>query len=87
MNSSKIISILIICTMFFSFTETFGKDAAKLRIVKTIHITSDGEYYQNPKLSPDGNMVVFRGRNGGLFIRNTDGTGPMVSFISWQGNS
>lgn len=81
MNRSKIISVFIICTIFFSFIETFGIDAAKLRIVKTIQITPDGQYYQHPKLSPDGSMVVFRGRKGGLFIRNADGTGHMVTIL------
>lgn len=82
MNRSKIISIFIICTMVFSFTETFGKDAAKSRIVKTIQITNDGEYYMDPKLSPDGSMVVFKERKGGLFIRNADGSGLTATILT-----
>jgi hypothetical protein len=76
-NRSRAIIILIIFTMVFSLTETFGKDAAKLRIIKTIQITPNGQYYQNPKLSPDGSMVVFKKQGGGLLIRNADGTGKI----------
>ncbi|NHZ85460.1 MAG: hypothetical protein GWP19_06225 [Planctomycetia bacterium] len=85
MNRSKIIIVFIVCAIVFTFTEIFGKDAAKFRIVKTIQITNDGEYYMDPKLSPDGSMVVFKGRKGGLFIRNADRTGSMVTILAKKG--
>ncbi|MCH7612073.1 MAG: hypothetical protein IIB95_00925 [Candidatus Marinimicrobia bacterium] len=50
MNRSKIIIVFFICAILLSFAEIFGKDAGKLRIVKTIQITPDGQYYQDPKV-------------------------------------
>ena len=85
MNRSKIIIVFFICAILLSIGETFGKDAGKFRIVKTIQITNDDEYYMDPKLSPDGSMVVFKGRKGGLFIRNADGTGSMVTVLAKKG--
>ena len=76
------ISISVVILAVFTATSTISaKDAAKLRIVRTIAITPEGEYYQNPKISPDGSKVVFRGQEGGLFIRNADGTGPMITVL------
>lgn len=85
MNRSIIIIVFIVCAIGFTFSEIFGKDTAKFRIVKTIQITNDGEYYMDPKLSPDGSMVVFKGQKGGLFIRNADGTGSMVTILAKKG--
>lgn len=81
MKKHGVFTLISILTLFSILSRIEGKDAAKLRIVRTIVITPEGRGYLNPKLSPDGSLVAFRGRNGGLFIRNADESGSIITII------
>ena len=81
MKKHSVCTLIGILILFSVWSNLEGKDAARLRIVKTILITPKGGGYHDPKLSPDGKLVAFRGGSTGLFVRNADGTGPLINVL------